>query len=426
MNKVVCNLCGTSYPENATQCPICGQVRSAEVAPENSGSSTYTYVKGGRFSKTNVKKRNRASAAANPEPPSVNKTTKSSHKKSGLIVVMIVLLLAIVLVLGYIAVQIFLPDGFNNIFAIKPASTQQETTVLPETENTTQEPSTESITESITEPASFEESLSCQSISLAATQIEFDAIGVTAKLIAKLEPADTTDQLYFSSSDPAVASVTADGTITAIAEGSAVITVSCGNARAECNIICAIPEETFESDDSAAYFALNRKEITFDEEGQTWLVYDGDIAVEEIVWISDDDSIATVINGRIIAIGNGDTTIYGIYNDQTVSCIIHCNFDATGEFNGITEAGGDIPQDYKLFNPIGYADDVTIYIGDQFPLQFVDANENEVSGVQWSVTDATICSFIDGIVEATNFGTTEITATYNGVTYTCTVRVIEQ
>ena len=168
------------------------------------------------------------------------------------------------------------------------------------------------------------------------------------------------------------------------------------------------------------------KKITFDEEGQTWLVYDGDIAVEEIIWISDDDSIATVIDGRIIAVGNGDTTVYGIYNDQTVSCIIHCSFDSTGEFSGITEANGDIPQDYKLFNPIGYADDVTIYIGDQFPLQFVDANENEVSDVQWSVTDATICSFIDGIVEATNLGTTEIIATYNGVNYTCTVRVIEE
>lgn len=390
MNKVVCNLCGTSYPENATQCPICGQVRSTEVAPENAENSTYTYVKGGRFSKTNVKKRNRASAA-NPEPESVNKKTKSSHKKSGLIVVMIVLLLAIVLVLGYIAVQIFLPDGLNNIFAVKPASTQQEAIVSPETETTMPEPSTESVTEPVTEPVVSEESLNCQSISLAATQVEFDAIGVTAKLIAKLEPADTTDQLYFSSSDPAVASVTADGTITAMAEGSAVITVSCGNARAECNIICALPEETFESDDNAAYFALNRKEITFDEEGQTWLVYDGDIAVEEIIWISDDDSIATVIDGRIIAVGNGDTTVYGIYNDQTVSCIIHCSFDSTGEFSGITEANGDIPQAYKLFNPIGYADDVTIYIGDQFPLQFVDANENEVSDVQWSVTDATIC-----------------------------------
>ena len=61
MNKIICNVCGTSYPENATQCPICGYVQTAETALTNDNTtSTYTYVKGGRFSKANVKKRNQS------------------------------------------------------------------------------------------------------------------------------------------------------------------------------------------------------------------------------------------------------------------------------------------------------------------------------------------------------------------------------
>ena len=47
MNKVTCNLCGTSYPENAAQCPICGEVRSADSLSERSSSGTYVYAAAG-------------------------------------------------------------------------------------------------------------------------------------------------------------------------------------------------------------------------------------------------------------------------------------------------------------------------------------------------------------------------------------------
>ena len=66
MNKIICDVCGTAYQESATQCPICGCVRTTDLDdiildnPVEGGSRTYTHVKGGRFSKANVKKRNRA------------------------------------------------------------------------------------------------------------------------------------------------------------------------------------------------------------------------------------------------------------------------------------------------------------------------------------------------------------------------------
>ena len=66
MSKIICDICGTSYPETAIQCPICGCVRPGDIAifndeldtNEEKPVQTYTSVKGGRFSKSNVKKRN--------------------------------------------------------------------------------------------------------------------------------------------------------------------------------------------------------------------------------------------------------------------------------------------------------------------------------------------------------------------------------
>ena len=62
MSKIICEFCGTSYPEAATQCPICGCVRPAnddefmDVLEEASQEHEYHFVKGGRFSAKNVKR----------------------------------------------------------------------------------------------------------------------------------------------------------------------------------------------------------------------------------------------------------------------------------------------------------------------------------------------------------------------------------
>lgn len=408
MNKIVCNLCGTSYPENAAQCPICGYARSTEASTAETGSSTYTYVKGGRFSKANVKKRNKAVAIV-PENV-VAYDTKGNEKRNGtgLTVVIIVLLLAIVAVLGYIAVRFFVPG--NSLFT-EPETSQQET--YPVIENVQEEPP-------VVEPDETEPDLSCTAVTLSHTHLDFTEAGENAALTVTVDPADTIDVLVFSSSDPSVATVSDDGIITAAGEGSAVITVSCGSATAECTITCTFPTE--EPNDTQ--ITLNRKEITFNTEGQSWLLYDGEISVSDIVWSSDDNRVATIENGKVTAVGNGDTTVTATYNNQTVSCIIHCKFDNGSDDPGsISEATGENGNTYKLYNPIGYADDVTLNIDESFPLYLVDEAGNKVTNAEWNVEDISICSFENNTVKALAVGTTEITAIYNGISYTCIIRV---
>ena len=423
MNKVTCSLCGTSFPENASQCPICGNIRSTDSLSENTGNRTYTYVKGGRFSKANVKKRNRASGIASEPVVTTEESSKNTKKQGkGLLIVVILLLLAIVSVLGYIAFQLFAPQDF--ISGILNSSVSLQTNSDKNPAATTTEPLVD------TQPLETEFVALCKEITLSHFDIQSKTIGETIQLIANPVPADTTDEVVFSSSDTSVATVSANGTVTIIGEGSAMITVSCGSAKAECSVKCSpVTTESDKTEDNTSNpIALNRKEITFSQDGQTWLLYSGDISASDILWSSDNNDVATIEDGKVTAVGNGDTVVYGVYDEQTVSCIIHCDFSDMGDFGGITEAGGISGSEsttYSLYNPYGYDDDVTLYTGDEFSLRLIDEYGNEISDAQWKSTDESICTYTDGTVEAVGIGTAEIIATYNGNDYSCTVRIIE-
>lgn len=435
MNKVVCNVCGTSYPENAAQCPICGYVHSIDkisVDGHEGSETTYTHVRGGRYSKANVKKRNMSSqkqAGETMDPVQVSAAAKTKKRHGGMLVVAVILLMAIIIAGGYIVFRFFIPNNFiyegTDHFTVPTSAQGIDDTIeaIPED------------TDAATTTQAAEVNAVSTSIILSDTQITLQEAGQTYELLVTLEPADTGNVLSITSSNPAVASVDANGIITANGEGTAKIIVTCADARAECTVVCTFethasitevsePEEPV----SNGGLSLNRREITFDMEGQSWVLYNGgDISVFDITWSSDDDTVATIVNGKVVAVANGDTKVYGTYDDQVVSCIIHCKFDETGleGGSGVSEAGGDSARTYKLHNPYGFSDDVTIHVDEQFPLMLVDESENKITDAQWSVGNTSCCSYESETVKGLAVGTTEITATYEGVTYTCVVRVIE-
>ena len=113
MSKIICDICGTSYPESAKQCPICGCVRPGdvqrvtnEVKSDGNVSTGYTQVKGGHFAKSNVKKRTQEPVKkATAKRSNANMSYESERESRGLVIVAIVLLLAVIGVVIYIAVQ---------------------------------------------------------------------------------------------------------------------------------------------------------------------------------------------------------------------------------------------------------------------------------------------------------------------------------
>ena len=422
MNKVVCDVCGTSYPENAAQCPICGFAHSIDTLSQgdDGAGGSYTYVKGGRFSKANVKKRNSVSQYTatdeeNAQAPVLTKSKKKSN--AGLVLLIIFLSLAIIVVSGFIVLRFFVPNDYLYIgpdgFTL-PAAAED---VAYETEQAQDAPEDTLAAE----PASVQ----CVSLTLSQNQITFTSVGEFILLSAQCDPADTTDLLVFSSADEAVATVDASGLVTASGEGSTVITVTCGTASAQCEVLCLSEEPDVPEDNDTVAFMLNRMEITFQAEGESWMLYDGEIPLSEILWSSDDNSVATITDGKVVAVANGDTTVYGIYGSETVSCTIHCNFaDESGSNSGgISEAGGSATRELRLYNPYGNADDVTIKVDEEFTLKLVDADKNEITDAQWRVDAPECCSYTNGIVKGLKAGTANVTATYEGVTYTCIVRV---
>ena len=61
MNKIICDICGTSYPDTAESCPICGysQIPDLELTEEDllMDEPLLTRNKGGRFVEAGAKRK---------------------------------------------------------------------------------------------------------------------------------------------------------------------------------------------------------------------------------------------------------------------------------------------------------------------------------------------------------------------------------
>ncbi len=399
MSKVICDVCGTSYPETSTQCPICGCVRPADapVVQEESAAvaaaGTYQHMKGGRFSKANVRKRNASAAAAAQAGNSGGRKSgkkKDSKKKSsnlGLVITIIVLLLAILAVIGYIVVKFFLP--------VTPA----------------EDPVSDTINTGIvdTAPPTTEPDICCEGIELYKTELILNEIGAQYALGAKVTPEDTTDAIEWSSDTDAVATVD-DGLVTAVDFGEAVITAKCGDFNAKCTVIV---EEKF---------VLSTDAVTLDTAGAAISIYSGTLDMEAIEWTSDDPFVAVIADGVVTAVGSGNTIVSGEYRGTILECAVSCDFDVVAES---TEAPDpDVaPGPYTLKNLIGVSNsDVSLNVGESFQLALLDANGNKISDATWTIKGS-CCTVNNGTIKAISSGVVTVIVSYNGETFECTVRV---
>lgn len=340
MSKVICEICGTTYPDTENECPVCGfeKPETAEFAPEDIAveeSAAYNHVKGGRFSKANVSRKATAAAAA---VPAKKKKKKKGGSDTGLIIAIIVLLLAIIVTVGYIYIRYFAhqgaPEGTN-----PPAQTTTEPskqTLPTQTQGTTEAPD-----------------LSCTGLTLDEDRIVLNQLGSRWLLNVVPEPANTTDEITYTSADESIATVSADGEVTPVASGETVITVTCGSVSVECTVVCQLPEETEpeetepeqtepeetepeetepEETKPQSTFKFNTKytnaqygsEVTLNV-GETWTAYVGDIDVEDIQWSVGNTSVATVKDGKVRAVGAGYTILRAVYNGVEYTCLINCN-----------------------------------------------------------------------------------------------------
>ena len=416
MNKIVCDVCGTSYHESVNQCPICGCVRSAEakVVPavdddeqQTLSSGTYTYVKGGRFSKSNVKKRV-PTVSAETDEDEYEEEPQNKKADRGLLVAFIVLLLSVAAVICYILVKFLSPE------LLDPNSNKK-----PGTGNVNIEPAVTTEME--------EEWIACEKITVAQDNILLSNENATITIEFSLEPADAMDEVTFASSDENVATVSADGVITAVGSGEVTITIACGDIEKTIAVTCDIPttEPTLPSVPSvdlpsvAPGFELNRSDFTLFKKGETWTLYSGNISAGEITWKSSNPKVATVTNGKVTAVSSGKTVITAEYQGTKLTCNVYCK-DSVGEYvdpdQGTTEDNEQTAR-YKLNKT-----DITISIGEDCTLKLTDENGNVVDAT-FTSSDVGVCSVSGSTVTGEAAGRANVTATYDGQSFVCIVRV---
>lgn len=372
MSKVICDICGTSYPDTATQCPICGCVRPAETVAVEEGtqeSGGYTYVKGGRFSKSNVRKRNKASAVSVKEKKSISQADESqeqqvaaNNKRFGLIIVLTCLLLIVSSMFIYIGIT--MSNQKKNA-----ANSGNSSTDIP-----------------------------CTGITVSTLDFSLNQIGEVYKLEVVCTPSDTTDDLIFTeSSGGKIVTVDQNGNVTCVANGKAVITVTCGEQKKECRVSCTITEVT---EPQVTEPEINVRFLRYDlnfsfEKQQASLYAAGDVTAAELTWVSDDTSVATVDNdGIVYAVANGETDVHAKYNGEIIAtCHVLCQFKDLEVDN--TQEGGENTEEY-LFGAIngGYSNSlsmegdgyygVTLGVGERFQFGLIHpTDKTKVISLKW-------------------------------------------
>ncbi len=155
-------------------------------------------------------------------------------------------------------------------------------------------------------------------------------IGETYTFRVNYDPEEAKDQapeLFWESSKPKIASVSNDGKVKGLAEGSAVITATCGSFTAECKVEVVPPPEPVPVES----ISLNEtsKSMFIGELLHLVVIYnpkESESTADEIEWSSSDESVATVDDGMVKAVAEGEATITAKCGDKTATCDVSVSF----------------------------------------------------------------------------------------------------
>lgn len=353
MSKIICDICGTTYPDSADCCPICGctnqeaeEFLSGDVYAEEETVEPATAPVNSRkkeiFDFDEVNTEDTQEEDAEEEDYDEEEEEEEPRHNTFVVILLTVLIVALLGVAAFIFVRYFLP----NMSKEEPAAT---TAVIQEAETTA--PSTEP-------------TVPCQQMGmLSAAVAELNAEGQQFLLHVKAFPENTTDKIIYTSGDESIATVTEDGKITAVSEGETKIYISCGKVSMDCPVIVKyveetvppttaetvpeetvakeIPEETSAQQEAAAEettpntqnstslkdvkLKLKKTDIQLGVYYQFQLVLDCDLSPEEVTWTSEHPHIAKVDEqGNVTALKSGTTSITAKYGDQEVQCMVRC------------------------------------------------------------------------------------------------------
>jgi len=236
------------------------------------------------------------------------------------------------------------------------------------------------------------------------------SVNSTEQLTASIAPSNATNKtVFWSSNKPAVATVI-NGLLTAIAQGTAIITVGTedGNKTATCTV-------TVQTGSIAVTgISLNRTTTTLSvnsTEQLTATIAPSNATNKTLTWNSSNVAIATVVNGLTTAVSQGTATITVVSKDGNYSatCLV------TVQTAAIAVTGVSLNKTTTSL-PLNATEQLTATIAPS------NATDKIVS---WSSSNPAIATVVNGLVKAVSQGTANITVTTRDGNFsaTCPVRV---
>lgn len=261
-------------------------------------------------------------------------------------------------------------------------------------------------------------------IKLSDTDITLTSKGATKKLVATVEPANATDKdVVWESLDPVYATVSSDGTVTAVKKGYAVIACYLKSNRevyAYCSVVVDY-DNSGEEKVLAESISLSKEYIKITDELGYELEYTispSNSDERAVYWVSSNPDVADMEGGTLKGYSNG-TAVITCYVEGHESIKASCTVevDITPEL--------DYPSEIKL-----NTSSVTLdKIGDTYSLVPTLHPTNAIiynKSVSWSSSDSSVVSVDNGTVKALKEGTAVITCSSIGnssVSASCTVTV---
>lgn len=361
MSKIICDICGTSYPDTADCCPICGCSKDAadsllgadlleQTADDGAETQEYPRKRKEIFDYDEVNsdpEEEEVTYAETDYDEEEEEEEEEAPRQNTLVVIVLTVVIALLLMAaGFIFVRYFLPNMGGKADTSAPTVSATEGAATETTEL----------------------SIPCQELYIISGKtVELNAEGQMFLLHVKASPENTTDKILFVSGDERVATVTEDGKITAVSEGETVIYISCGVSTMECQVTVKYVEETVSptteepetvategtdpSEETAAAtqageateateataaptqttlknvtLKLKKTDIRLGVYYEYKLLLDCGLEQNEVQWSSEHPYIASVDeNGVVKALKSGTTAITATYGDQKVQCIVRCS-----------------------------------------------------------------------------------------------------